>query len=169
MFFIELIIIIVLLILNVMLILYPIYIYNDSFIKYDNKNLLNNYNLNDLFNISIYKSKYEPNNYMIIVNPQEYHFFLENEKLIYHPNNNNLDGILKQYYCNENFELAYELHSNISPKVICHRKLSYLKSNIFHNKYIYKKIFNELQNPINGIKIIINDMLKNGEEKNINE
>ena len=118
----------------------------------------------DFFKISIYKSKYEKNNFMLIIYPQEYHFFIENDQLIYHPNNKYLDGILKQYFCDDDddFELAYNINLNVSsPKVICHKKLNFLKRNVYADKSTYIKTFDELQNPINAIKKIIADIIKN--------
>ena len=157
-----------------MLILINIYnfnIYNNSYIidllNNNNNHIYNKMkNFNDFFKISMYKSYYELNNYMFIIKPQNYHFFIENNKLIYHPNNNYLDGILRQYYCDIEYELAYNLSltkysESLIPKVICHRKLNYLKKNIYNNKCIYYKTFDSLQNPINAIYYMFNDILKN--------
>ena len=114
-----------------LLIFYPINIYENLYIRNLIKTRLYN---NTFFKISIFKSKYEPNNFMLIIYPQEYHFFIENERLIYHPNNKYLDGILSKYICNDNdFELVYNLQFDshpIIPKVTCHKKLKYLKINI---------------------------------------
>ena len=151
-----------------LLMCHPVNIYENlhikNLIKY-NKNPYNS-SISEFFKISIYKSNYEANNFMLIIYPQEYHFFIENEQLIYHPNNEYLDGILKQYFCNNDFEFAYNLHLNVSPpipKVICHKKLKYLKTNIYANESMHTKTFDELQNPINAIKIIIGDIIKNNE------
>ena len=98
---------------------------------------------------------------MLIIQPQNYHFFIENNKLIYHPNNRNLDGLLKQYSCDKGFELAYNLLLNIKiPKVFCHKNLKYLKSNIYKSENLihYKRFF-ELKDPIKAINIIINDII----------
>ena len=109
---------------------------------------------------------------MFIIYPQEYHFFLEKDRLIYHPNNKHLDGILTQYFCrdDERFELAYNLHLNVSPpvpKVICHRKLNFLKRYIYAtDQCLHTKTFDQLQNPVTAIKKIIEDILKNA-PKNI--
>lgn len=169
----KIIILIIFLIIIFQLLFYPINIYENLYMI----NLMKNINIpfynNDFFKISIYKSKFDSKNFMLIIHPQQYHFFIENEKLIYHPNNKYLDGILKQYFCNndDNFELAYNLNINVFPpipKVICHKNLKYLKTNIYFNQNIYTKYFDELQNPINAIKMIINDIIKN-EKTNINE
>ena len=172
------------------------YIYDNNdisiikMVKLINKNkLLFNNNI-DFFSISIYKSNYEKNNYMFIIRPQNYHFFLENDKFIYHPKNKHLDGLLKQYYChdynndnnntnnnnndNDNekeFELAYNLlplslpppsslssSQSLIPKIICHKKLKYLKLYIY-KEMIYYKVFYNLQNPINAINDSINDII----------
>ena len=127
---------------------------------------------NEIFKISIYKSKHEINSYMLILYPQRYHFFIEEDKLIYHPRNKNLDSILKQYRCDGEFELAYqflmkEKKRNISfiPKVVCHRKLKYLKMFIYGDKSIYEEYFDDLQNPFMAVHYSITNMLKNGKWK----
>ena len=140
-----------------------------------------NHTKEDFFNISIYKSKYENNNFMLIIKPQNFHFFIENNKLFYHPRNNHLDGVLKQYYCGEGLELAYnlpvtenkhkrgnalnhQLHSSLSfaPTIICHKKLKYLKSQIYTPTNIIKyRSFYDLQNPINAIHNILADIISN--------
>ena len=126
---------------------------------------------NEIFKISIFKSKHEINSYMLILYPQRYHFFIEEDKLIYHPSNKYLDSILKQYRCDGDFELAYQFlmndkQRNISfiPKVVCHRKLKYLKMFIYEEKSIYDEYFDELQNPFMAIHYTINTMLKNGKK-----
>ena len=150
---------------------YPIEIYKNAFII----NLMKKNNAiirlrNNFFRISVFKSKHEINSYMIIIYPQHYHFFIEDELLIYHPNNKHIDGILKQYRCNEDFELAYNMlpinnnnknKNNFIPKIICHRKLNYLKTFVYNNKSIYEKSFDELQNPINAINNSISNIIKN--------
>ena len=142
------------------------YIYKNLFIH----NLLKNIHKNkldniDFFNVSMYKSEYERNNFMIIIKPQNYHFFIESEKFIYHPKNKHLDGILKQYYCNKGFELAYTLPINDNtsfpiPKVICHKKLKYLKANIYkpENILVYKSFY-DLQNPFTAINEGLKDFI----------
>ena len=175
------------------------YIFRNTFITTLLKNKLINdrkkYN-SDFFNMSIFKSNFEINNFMLLIQPQNYHFFIENKKLIYHPNNKHLDGLLKQYSCESGFELAYNLplniisnnnnnnnndedddddeeeeaededdkinsnNNNYFPSIICHKNLNYLKMNIYKpgNIIFYKKFY-ELQNPINAIKVTINDFI----------
>ena len=180
------------------------YIYkNNMFVSTllkNKKRLINNKKVyTDFFNIAIFKSRFEEHNYMLIIQPQNYHFFIENNKLIYHPNNRHLDGLLKQYSCDSGFELAYSLpinnnnrndnededddiyndndeddeiyndsdkgkndeNNNVFPKVICHKRLKYLKLNIYKPQNIihYKK-FETLQNPMNAIKMILNDIIE---------
>ena len=148
------------------------YIYNNLFItnllnnNKKNKKLINNKDIYlDFYNISIFKSNFEMNNYMILIKPQNYYFFIENNKLIYHPNSKNMDGLLKQYSCDIGFELAYNLqlkNNNFAfPRIICHRSLSYLKSIYKFENLIHYKYFHELQTPINAITLLINDMITN--------
>ena len=164
MLFTKVILIIILIIIFIATINYSADMYKNSFIidiwKINNILRLKN----DFYKILLYKSKYEMYNYMITIYPQNYHFFIYNGILIYHPSNKYLDGILKQYYCDDGFELAYELPiKNLStPKIICHKKLNYLKTYIYKNKSIYEKSFDELQNPIVGINSLITDIIKNG-------
>ena len=119
----------------------------------------------DFFNVTVFKSSFEEYNFMLIIQPQNYHFFIENNKLIYHQNNRHLDGLLKQYSCDYGFELAYRLplnnNKNKFPRVVCHKNLKYLKSNIYKPQNIihYKK-FETLQNPINAIKVTLNDIIE---------
>ena len=143
-------------------------IYNNNNKSNNNNNNNNDYNF-DFYNITIFKSTYERNNLMFIVQPQNYHFFVENGNLIYHPNNRHLDGLLKQYSCDNDFELAYNLpikkdndavddNNNKFPKVICHKKLKYLKLYIYP-RITYYRAFYSLINPINGINLILNDII----------
>ena len=151
------------------------YIYNNLFIttllkikiKISSINNNNNYYF-DFYNISILQSMFEKNNFMFVIQPQNYHFFLENERLIYHPNNKHLDGLLKQYSCPRDFELAYNLlpiiddkkSGNKFPKVICHKNLKYLKSYVYKlENIIHYRVFFELMNPINAIGIVLNDII----------
>ena len=112
------------------------------------------YTLNNIFEVVIYQ--YPVNDYfMIIIKPQKYHFFIENGKLIYHPRYS--DNVSKYYNCPTFFNKAYQLpvnalggevggggekeeQLNMVPKIICHRNLKYLKSNIY-TKQIHKKSF----------------------------
>ena len=131
----------------------------------------------DFYNISIFKSSFEANNYMLIIQPQNYHFFIENGELIYHPKK--LDSLLKKYLCNnnnnndkDNFELAYKLplsdKTSPFPKIICHRNLNYLKLYIYKpENIIHYKYFHELQTPINAITAIINDITNDDDDDDI--
>ena len=158
------IILVTLIILIILTKKYPMEIYRNAFIAnipFPNSLLRLH---NNLFKISVFQSKYEKNNFMMIIYPQHYHFFIQDSiSLIYHPNNDYLDAVLKQYRCNTDFELAYKIpinNTSFSPKVICHRKLSYLKKYIYTNKSTYEKCFNELQNPINAIYVCFNEIIK---------
>ena len=140
--------------------------------NYDKYILLKEYNnINNFFNISIYKSSYVSDNFMIIIKPQNYHFFIEKShndyRLIYHPPNNHLDGILSQYNCDKNFELVYNLPLwwktekilDPIPRVICHKNLQYLKKYIYPlNNIIFSKNYNDLQTPLKGILNIIRSL-----------
>ena len=148
-----------------MLYLY-VYVVNPRFYKnmlppvefYLPKFQIDHYTLNDIFEVVIYQ--YPVNDYfMIIIKPQKYHFFIEDGKLIYHPRYS--DNVSKYYNCPTFFEKAYQLpvqdvekeggggggeqqqqRKNIVPKIICHRNLKYLKSNIY-TKQIHKKSFDD--------------------------
>ena len=108
---------------------------------------IDHYTLNDIFEVVIYQ--YPVNDYfMIIIKPQKYHFFIEDGKLIYHPRYS--DNVSKYYNCPTLFEKAYQLpvhavgeqQNNMVPKIICHRNLKYLKSNVY-TEQIHKKSFDD--------------------------
>lgn len=149
------------------------YIYNNNMFistlienKRKRKMIIDNkFHSSDFFNVALFKSSFEKNNFMLIIQPQNYHFFIENDKLIYHPNNQHLDGLLRQYSCQREYDLVYSMplknDKNLYPKVICHKNLKYLKSRIYKapNLFYYKK-FEELQEPMNAINIVIRDIIE---------
>ena len=129
------------------------------------RNLLIFNNNNNFYTLEVYQSLEEVNCYLLIINPQKYHFFIENNRIIYHPANVK-DNILKNYKCLNEFEAAYLIPHETStqeknimyPTVICHRNLNYLKRNIYTKKFYYKT-FNTLQKPFkvvaNFLKILV--------------
>ena len=123
-------------------------------------NNIKDYTLHDVFRVSIYKAPND-NCYMIIVKPQNYHFFIENGKFIYHPQKN--DNLSKYYTCPLFFDKAYQLPVTKNenneqsqknknelvnkmereyPKIICHRNLKYLNNNVYVKK-IHQKSFKD--------------------------
>ena len=141
-------------------------VYKNSYIYGINKKN-NLYNLNTFYSVTLYKSNYDSNqNFMIIINPQKYHFFIEKDILIYHPREQ--DGILKKYSCPSFYELVYnfDISNNddliMLPKVFCHLNLNYLKTYIYNiGDALYTINLNEITNPLIGIKKIIHNVLKN--------
>ena len=129
------------------LILPPIF-YNEHLV---NPGSLFKSNNHSLFHVNVFKSQYEPSNFMLKIAPQDYYFFIENGRIIYHPNGDSIDGIRVQYTCSPDFELAYELplkkDVTANPKIICHRNLKYLKKYVYTNE-IYFEIFDSLRKPI---------------------
>ena len=117
--------------------------------------------LNDFFShpfhhVEIRQSQYESNCFMLRIAPQNYHFFVEHENIIYHPvinDGSHLDGVLRYYHCDEEFELAYQLQidGGYNTKVICHRNLDYLKKYVYTVE-IYYEAFDTLQHPIRVLK-----------------
>lgn len=111
-------------------------------------------NMHSLFHVIGFKSQYEPSCFMLKIAPQDYYFFIENGKIIYHPNGDSTDGIRVQYTCSPDFELAYELplkkDMTVNPKIICHRNLKYLKKYVYTNE-IYFEVFDSLRKPIRVI------------------
>ena len=111
--------------------------------------------------VEIKKSQYESNCFMLRIVPQNYHFFVEHDRIIYHPvvnDGSDIDGVLRYYHCDEDFELAYQLPSNLesnnianNPKVVCHRNLRYLKKYVYTNE-IYYETFDTLQHPMSVLK-----------------
>ena len=139
----------------------------------NNNNNNNNYDeqlssLNVFYNIAIYKSIYNDLNFMIVINPQRYYFFLENGKLIYHPKSQKkyTDGILKNYFCRSDLlELAYDIPLTkddkdiiLPPTVICHLNLTYLEKYIYNDKG-YKINFDNFVEPLDGISYAIEKLL----------
>ena len=116
--------------------------------------------INDFFNISMFASKYDKFDYMFIIYPQKYHFFINKEYLIYHPTNQkHIDSILRKYYCPKQYDLAYKIPLNsvsFLPKVVCHQNLEYLQKHVYDMDF---KIFcmksNSLIDPLEGIMTII--------------
>ena len=85
---------------------------------------------------------------MIHIMPQDLYFFLYDNVLIYHPK---LETIGK---CDKNYTEAYVVNkSSHFPKVICHRKLEYLKK--VYNKKLFYKTFEALQHPETLIKLVV--------------
>ena len=87
------------------------------------------------------------NNYMIVILPQNIHFFIESKNMIiYHPRQQ-ISEIL--YTCPESYEFAYvvPIDQRKVPTVLCHRNLNYLKDFVYRNK-VYEKSFLEFQNPL---------------------
>lgn len=118
--------------------------------------------LNDFFShpfhhVEIKQSQYESNCFMLIIAPQNYHFFIEHDKIIYHPvvnDGSDLDGVLRYYHCDEDFELVYQLpigSKTNNPKVTCHRNLQYLKKYVYTIE-IYYETFDTLQHPMSVLK-----------------
>lgn len=114
------------------------------------------YTVHSMFNLTVYQSPYEPGCFMLILNPQRYHFFIERGKIIYHPLKCT-DGILKQYACLKDYEHAYLLpvvskddRHPPSPKVICHRKLDYLTKYVYTTK-LYSRNYMRFQGPFKVI------------------
>ena len=128
--------------------------YNNSF---------QNYTTHSLFSVVVYVSSLEPVScFMIFINPQRLYFFIERGNIIYHPNDERNDALLKQYAAcepSDEFELAYVITNVTKPKVICHRKLSYLKKNIYTNK-VYSYNYNKFQNPLVVIWDVFNRLIK---------
>ena len=128
-----------------------------------------------LYNVTVFKKRDDvisDDSFMIFLQPQNLYFFLENdddtgeENLIYHPNHNNNNNIEKNFKCSDNhhFEIAYSLsinnnNDNNINKVICHRKLEYLKK--IYTQRVFYKTFESLQDPIKVIKTFINNYYYN--------
>lgn len=114
-----------------------------------------------LYNITVFKKQRDnitDNSFMIFLQPQNLYFFLENdrENLIYHPN---VITYEKNFKCNDsnNFEIAYSfsiMKNTDKIKLICHRKLDYLKK--IYTQRVFYKTFESLQDPIKVIKMFIN-------------
>lgn len=131
---------------------------------YNNKNkttLDSLYSHHALYHVVIKQSQYEPRCFLIIIAPQNYHFFIEHERIIYHPVTNDgsdIDGVLKYYRCEEDFELTYQLPVNFDgkinkkhPRVLCHRNLEYVKKYIY-TREVYYETFDTLQHPMSVLK-----------------
>ena len=105
----------------------------------------NNENENSIYQLTVFKSL--SNDYMLILEPQNIHLFIEDAKtVIYHP----VRSIKNLYYfCPESYELAYAIAD--IPKIMCHRPLDYTKKFVYTEK-IYVKMFNEMQNPLDVIQ-----------------
>lgn len=99
-----------------------------------------------IYKLIVFKSL--SNDYMLILEPQNFHLFVEDANVvIYHPRRK-IENNRDYYYCPESYELAYAIQD--IPKITCHRPLEYLKMFVFTEK-IYTKTFNEMQNPLDVI------------------
>lgn len=107
-----------------------------------------------LYNLTVYKMEgniLTENMLMIVIHPQKFHFFIDNSKgyieIIYHPNITQVSDYHKCRY-NDYYDIAYAflMDNPKRTKIICHRKLDYLKK--LYNQKIYFKTYNSLQNPI---------------------
>lgn len=101
----------------------------------------------NLFKLIVFKSL--SNDYMLILEPQNIHLFIEDAKvIIYHPVQTVIERN-EHYTCPESYEIAYAIDK--IPKITCHRQLEYLKRFVYTEKY-YVQNFNEMQNPLNVIR-----------------
>ena len=106
-----------------------------------------------LYNMSVFTDYNNNSNFMIILNPQQYHFFIENEnEIFYHPNSDDYnDGVLKQYFCqDQSLDLVYSVLEN-PPIVTCHKNLKYLKKYVYKKEPIYVRQFDEFKQPLECI------------------
>lgn len=100
-----------------------------------------------IYELHVFKSLSK--DYMLILEPQNFHLFVEDAStIIYHPRRKIENKQDYHYYCPESYELAYAIQE--IPKITCHRPLEYLKTFVFTEK-IYTKTFNEIQNPLDII------------------
>ena len=107
--------------------------------KYKFNDQIDNYAIHKL---TIYKSL--SNDYMLILEPQNIHLFIENYKrIIYHPIRK-IENV--HYTCPDSYELSYFIHG--IPRITCHRPLLYLKKFIFTEK-LYVKTYQDIQDPLN--------------------
>ena len=105
-------------------------------------------NLEDdsIYKLTVFKSL--SNDYMLLLEPQNIHLFIEDANMIiYHPRRK-IENKQNYYSCPESYEFAYAIHD--IPKITCHRPLEYLKKFVFTEK-MYTKAFNEMQNPLNVV------------------
>lgn len=114
--------------------------------KKEKENNLSQTHQKDLlpYSIALYKesnSLFQSNNCMIHIMPQNYHFFIEDNKLIYQPIILNINNYQKQC-CDQSSkypDLAYILSventsiSLITPikKIMCRKSLNYLKEKVY--------------------------------------
>ena len=146
-----------------------------------NQNSLETYTAHSLFNVKVFTNELEPSCYMIIINPQRYNFFIENGLIMYHPSKKFIsDAILKQYCCkpSDQYELVYVMplkyqHHNHykqnnppNPRVLCHRNLSYLVTNIY-TKEIYSHNYSEFQQPMIVISHVLKKLVQLGTINNL--
>ena len=104
----------------------------------------NNDDFSSIYKLVVFKSL--SNDYMLILEPQNIHLFIEDANvIIYHP----LRAIENDNYsCPESYDLAYAI--NEIPKITCHRPIEYAKAFVYTEK-IYSKTFNDVQNPLDVI------------------
>ena len=93
---------------------------------------------------------------MIHIMPQDLYFFLYNNILIHHPKFEHVGKCNNEYV--ETFVVNKSSSRYPSNKIICHRKLDYLK-NLYSRKIFYKT-FDSLQHPEMVIKYIIKSFSK---------
>lgn len=92
---------------------------------------------------------------MIHIMPQDLYFFLYDNVLVYHPK------VESTGKCKKDYVEAYivnKSNTNTITKVMCHRKLEYLKR-IYTNKIFYKT-FEKFQHPETVIEYIIKSFSK---------
>ena len=142
----------------VYLLIYPNSLYHDCFINNNNNPIdrLKRFNEKEgssFYSMSVFTDNNNNNDFMIILYPQRYHFFVENNgnEIFYHPLYDN-DGILKQYYCqDQSLDLVYNITRN-PPVVTCHKNLKYLKKYVYKQQQqqppIYTENFDEFKQPL---------------------
>ena len=120
-----------------------------------------------LYNITVYKKPddiIKDDSFMIFLQPQNFYFFLEDKEfLIYHPDSDKREK--KKFKCKDyiNYEIAYSFSINDNDaKVICHRKLEYLKN--LYTQRVFYKTFDSLQSPVKIIKMFIEKYYFTGKE-----
>lgn len=96
-----------------------------------------------LYRLEVYKSR--SNDYMLVLYPQAFHFFVETRQLIYHGR----DVKNEHYDCPPSYQLAYTINVSSSkvPKFVCHKNIEYLQKYVYTEK-VYTKPFPTLQNPL---------------------
>lgn len=119
--------------------------------------ILGKYSNFSYYNVSVYsilKNFTINQDFMIHLMPQDLYFFVHDGILVYHPR---FEKIMEN--CDKHIYVgAYIFSNNNPPRMLCHRKLDYLK-NIYKYKVFYKT-FDSLQTPEAAINLVQRAIIK---------